>query len=499
MKPINAAEFIEENIKTIFAYSLSRVSDKDDAEDLTNDIVTAILQSADRIKNQDAFYGYVWKIAANTYKKFLQKKSRCQSEVLNDNLPDDGDFTETILKWEDVVRLRREIALLSEEYRECTIAYYYDGLSCADISKKLGVSLEMVKYYLFKTRKILKEGVSMEREFGERSFNPAPFTFATIFSGNYNSEYRNMFSRKLPGQILLATYYTPMSVRELAVELGVASVYLEDEIDLLEKYNLITLLPSRKYQTNLVIFTEDFTNEFYGKAEIFAPDVLEKIITGVKEKLPSLRNVNSFCKKLSDKRLLWGLLWFVMCQGHGVFEDKYPQHKDGDKLYDGATGSNFGIADNNIAKVCGCTACTGGAHIDGNFCIAAADFDILPEKNKWAHVSRKSLSKKIYKIISGEIEPEFMILTEEQEVMISELLNDEISLMTALYDELFLLACQAMHVHAPKNVEMSSNRVVFQTLFFRTAGLIGYCVVKSGALQLPEFDGPAAMYIRSMH
>ena len=75
MKPISAAEFVEENLKTIFAYALSRVKNKDDAEDLTNDIVLAILQSEAKLKDENAFYGYVWGIAANTYRKFIRKKA----------------------------------------------------------------------------------------------------------------------------------------------------------------------------------------------------------------------------------------------------------------------------------------------------------------------------------------------------------------------------------------------------------------------------------------
>ena len=78
-------EFVEENLKTIFAYSLSRVSNKEDAEDLTNDIVLAILQSADKLKNFDAFYGYVWAIAANTYKKFLQKRNRVEFTEMDED------------------------------------------------------------------------------------------------------------------------------------------------------------------------------------------------------------------------------------------------------------------------------------------------------------------------------------------------------------------------------------------------------------------------------
>lgn len=74
MNQTKAMEFVEENLKTIFAYALSRVSNKEDAEDLTNDIVLAVLQSTDKIRNPDTFYGYIWGIAANTYRSFLRKK-----------------------------------------------------------------------------------------------------------------------------------------------------------------------------------------------------------------------------------------------------------------------------------------------------------------------------------------------------------------------------------------------------------------------------------------
>ena len=210
-------QFIEENLKTIFAYALSRVSSKEDAEDLTNDIVVAMLQSADKLKTPEAFYGYVWGIAANTYRKFLRKRRRYEQEESTETSSENygydcfavsGDFAEDLAEHmelqENAAKLRREIALLSKEHRECTVAYYYEELSCAEVAKRLGISLEMVKYYLFKTRKILKEGISMEREFGEKSFKPEPFEFVTIFEKNFNREYHNMFKRKLPGQIFEA-------------------------------------------------------------------------------------------------------------------------------------------------------------------------------------------------------------------------------------------------------------------------------------------------------
>lgn len=499
MRRERAAAFVEENLKTIFAYSLSRISHKEDAEDLTEDIVLAILQSADKIRDDNAFYGYIWGIAANTHRKFLRKRSRLSFGELGDDVPDEADFTEALSAREDIIRLRREIAMLSGEYRECTVAYYYDGLSCTEISEKLGISPEMVKYYLFKTRKILKEGICMEREFGEKSFKPAPFEFVTIFDGEFNKEYCSLFSRKLPGQILMSAYYTPMSTRELAVELGIASVYLEDEMAMLEKYGLVSRTTSGKYQTKLVMFTEDFTKEFHAKAGAAILPTLTEILAGVREKLEQVRTLNRTCEKLSDCRLLWGVLWPLIRRGHETFKGTHRALSERDVLYGGATGTNYGISEEEPDDEYGCRAFAGRAEIDGQYFVSAADFNVLPKKNRYFEtVDPAALREKIHRVASGEAQPEFMILTEAEENGLFQILAAETSGMAELFQQAFDCACRLMHEHAPKAVSGQVDRIVFQTLIFRTVGLIGGCAVKSGALTLPDFDGPAAMYVRAL-
>ena len=80
-----------------------------------------------------------------------------------------------------------------------------------ETAARLHLSLEMVKYYLFKTRKLLKEGIGMEREFGTKSYQPAKFDFTVIFEGAANMEHQRLFDRKLPGNILVSTYHTAPS------------------------------------------------------------------------------------------------------------------------------------------------------------------------------------------------------------------------------------------------------------------------------------------------
>ena len=223
-------------------------------------------------------------------------------------------------------------------------------------------------------------------------------------------EYQNLFTRKLPGQILLSAYYTPMSIRELAIELGVASVYLEDELSVLEKYKLLTRLATGKYQTNLVIFTEDFTKEFHREAKKLAVPALKEILAGVKLHIEEIKRINPVCAGLSEERLLWGLLWPLMRMGLKSFSAKHPEYEEMNEIYQGAGGINYGVAGNETAEEFRCDSFAGYAEIDENYYAMAADFGVLPTKNRYfSRENREEFREKIDKTIAGEIETEFMI------------------------------------------------------------------------------------------
>ena len=51
MKQNQVSAFAEENMKTIYAYALSRVSNREDAEDLAGDILLALLSNASRLRD----------------------------------------------------------------------------------------------------------------------------------------------------------------------------------------------------------------------------------------------------------------------------------------------------------------------------------------------------------------------------------------------------------------------------------------------------------------
>ena len=491
MESEQAAVLVQENMKTIFTYALSRVSNREDAEDLAGDIILAIIQSAPRIRDDNAVWGYIWAIAANTYKKFLRKKSRIHCETLDDRIPSQEDFTEEIDNVQTLNALYRELSLLSNEYRKCTIAYYFDGLSCAETAAKLHISLEMVKYYLFKSRKMLKEGIIMEREFGTRSYKPADFRFRTIYAGKYNEEYHNLFTRKLPGNILDCAYYTPMSIRELAVELGVSAAYLEDEIALLEKYDLIRALSGGKYQTNLVIFTKSFRNELIRTAEDFLTEDIGKILISVQEKLPKLKKLQFIGFDMEDNRLLWSLLFEIMRKGKDSLETVFSN-----EIYSGAAGTNYGTeydsCDENDSY--GCYSFAGYCSVTEGYSATYAEFGVLPQKNRFrTHLD--TLKKNVAAMAEGKTKSIVPIVRRSQLEVIDDILRQEIEEFSKVYQKLYKTAVKIMRTHAPEGVVSMVGDVMANALFFDTVGVFGHCAVKSEKLTIPEDDLPAAVLV----
>lgn len=75
-----AARLLEKSLKDIFAFSVLRLYNKQDAEDLTNDIVTEVLASVGRLECDSAFYGFMWKIAENTLKRYIRGKTAADTE-----------------------------------------------------------------------------------------------------------------------------------------------------------------------------------------------------------------------------------------------------------------------------------------------------------------------------------------------------------------------------------------------------------------------------------
>ena len=178
-----ASKLIMENLNAIYGFAYGRLYEKDKVEDLASEIVCEILTSVKNLEKEEAFWGFAWRIAENTFRKFIKREelrgrteAHSEEEYMGNYIPaPETEYLEEEEQEEQIYLLRRELSLLSNTHREVCVAYYVDNKSCGQIAEEHKISLEMVKYHLFKTRKLLKEGIGMMRKLGEKSYNPGTF------------------------------------------------------------------------------------------------------------------------------------------------------------------------------------------------------------------------------------------------------------------------------------------------------------------------------------
>lgn len=338
MDSIKLEQLITENMKSIFGFALTRLGNVSEAEWLASDIIYEIVRSAPNLKDEERFYGFMWKIAENVYMDYLRKKTKNASRTakLDKNIADESESVlEEIVKKEELNLLRRELSLLSKQYREATVLYYIENLSCSEVAKKLQISAEMVKYYLFHARKIIREGMNMERLFGEKSYKPCGFEIdywgLVKFNPNAFSAFRE---RKIKGNILLAAYYSPVTIQEISIELGVALPYLEDEIKLLVDCEYI-VCKNGKYLTNIPIFTLDCTNKIDRNLKDLIQESAQKI-TAVYDEF-DVRFGNRFANtNLARWQKVLMCMHFALMETENALKSKYG------KITENSTGVIWG-------------------------------------------------------------------------------------------------------------------------------------------------------------
>lgn len=472
-----AAQLVCDNLKILYAWALSRVSNKEDAEDLCSEVSLSVIENAPKLRCDDAFYGWFWQIAKNTYAVFLKNRSK-NNHSDPDACPEatDCDTPESLTEKNEIYRsLYREIALLAKHHRECCVDYYFNGLSVREIASKYSQTPENVKYYLFKTRKILKEGIAMERQFGEKSFNPTPFEFNVFYSGTITTEFLRLFrKRKLPGQILTAAYYTPMSTSELCLELGVPTVYLEDEIKVLCDYGLLKKIGC-KYQTEIILMDEGFFNEAWNKCEKQYRSRAKAIAQGLTEKLEKIREIGFVGSSLDSDLLLWDSFIIALTRAY----QRIPAPQFTQKLCDNNTvGFCYGVTCDDKDKPKIRRTATGLANTynrDDGQQILFLLFGTYHEKHYSGSSDEQEVSKYVNEYLADPSNTKIPALTQKETDALCTLISEEIDNTEDLIRLCNEVCTESLINRAPESVEVNEGTTLLASLMFIFSAVASLC------------------------
>ena len=256
-------ERISKMLDKTFAWSVAHTFSREEAEELTQEIMFQALKSIGELKDDSKFESWFWRLASITLKAFKRGKARRKNamsinEVADIAFEDDYSFESD----EEYQNLRRSIAQMSAAYRDIIVMYYYDNLSCKDISRKLGIPEGTVTYRLSLARSRLKERCS---QMNETALKPVQLIIRIHGEGNYNGEDRpfpwQYIDDALSQNILWYSYREPKTVEELSSLTGVPAFYIEDRISNLIKREALIQPTKKTVQTNFLIFSKE-TNDY---------------------------------------------------------------------------------------------------------------------------------------------------------------------------------------------------------------------------------------------
>lgn len=193
-------------------------------------------------------------------KRYYQVAEQVDIQDYEEILPSDKSVEEDMIHSEELERVRRGLAFIRADYRNILVAHYFEEKSVSEISRQFGIPLGTVKTKLQSSRKILKEGMNMTKQFGTRSFQPETVRFHS--SGNQPSGLPfSAVQRKLPVNILCEANNNASTIEELSMELGISMPYMEEEVGLLVDGELLRKLDNGKYITNFFISPKECQNE----------------------------------------------------------------------------------------------------------------------------------------------------------------------------------------------------------------------------------------------
>lgn len=325
-----ADKIITEYLQKIYGFAVKKSFSYDEAEDLCDEIIQEVYLSLLKANEIVNIEGYIWRISEHTYSKYVSSKKRMEGISIDSvEIPFFEDFTAEDAE-DDIARLRREVAFLTEKRRRIIYLFYYKNWSISYISKSMGIPEGTVKWHLNKAKIELKEGFSMERKIGKLGLAP----IEAISFGHDGNPGRNGGSEfylgdKLNLNIVYSVYHSPKTKDEIAEELGVTLVYIEDRIDFLEGNGYLVKTAGGRYTTYVVFTPETYSAEFEEKRLKKQLEVAEIL---AKEYVPAVRkavaDMNDVYIPGGNRELLEAAAIFYgvgnKCQIHAADKDLSP-------------------------------------------------------------------------------------------------------------------------------------------------------------------------------
>ena len=316
MKKQDLLKYFDDNLlDKLFGFCYARTNDSYEAEELCSDIIYSLVKTANSDGEIESVYPFIWRVARNVYADFSNNR-RNRAETIYE-----GDSEEILLgvaeedtsddTAELLTSVYRRIAFLTKAYREVMIMFYIDGLSTAQIAKAQGTSEGAVRQRLFSAReKIKSEGEKMAETYNKPvALDKINFVIWGAGSPAWGDP-RNVCTRMFSNHIVWLCHKKPMSASEIAEELNVPTIYVEEELEILRKgengkYGFLRRLENGKYALNFILLDKDVFEKANAIYTEQLPKICEIISNYIEEHKAEYLAFPYLNKKVDMNLILW--------------------------------------------------------------------------------------------------------------------------------------------------------------------------------------------------
>lgn len=138
--------------KPVFYYINSRISNYNDAEEITSDVFLTLLENINKFRGESSFKNYVWGIVKNKIKTYISEKKKNHGLLLSDlnldyeMLPAD-DALQQNKEYKNRLRkaLNYILKLMRPKYAQIINMRFIKMYTINEVARKLSISVNNVK------------------------------------------------------------------------------------------------------------------------------------------------------------------------------------------------------------------------------------------------------------------------------------------------------------------------------------------------------------------
>jgi len=319
---MNIAILDEEKLQKLFYFSLKKTGNPHEAEELVQETALEIIKMLYSGYKPDNFNAWMWTVIKKRYARWCKNKNLRLSKFEIDDIYDCAEIAsdectlDNILHNEDIELLRRELSLMTKDYRNIIVSYYFDNKKVKAISKITGVPEGTVKRKLHEARKNIKEGMEMARTKGQRSYAPEEI-YISYYVNNSPEKYPlgrpwSLMKRLSAKNIALEAYINPSTVEELSLALGIATPYIEDDLTVLLENEVIIKHADGRLETNFIIFNAETQKRALEIMEDTGKRISPLICKTIEKNMEKIRGIGFTNHDMPKEFLYWCLLHITL-------------------------------------------------------------------------------------------------------------------------------------------------------------------------------------------